>query len=375
MELTKQGILNHDTLIPGIRGYLVLVDKIEENKDSNPDITIESCKSLLEGLCLKGLSLLSDKYNQSKSLRTKCKNDLKVLTNLAFDEVYTDFVESQVHESLSNLLIDISVSNKIKDNAKRKVKEQAIAAIGKVSAIRNERGDISHGRDYPKTFESSVSLSKSIRSITDGICSFMIEQIAEKYRLKIQDEGKLIYNELEEFNVWLDETHSVLSVKVDFSKLLYENAYDKYEEYYLMEYLDSVDQDEDEVELPLDEPQTKIEENDKVQVSESPANDIEPEIQNQDNTSDVITLVSDFKSEKFWNNNRYEQVRLFAEEHNLNRDRLIEILNEFYYEQKRPLRDDVFPVLNVKPDLKERKTVVDSMTDRIVEFAVNLKID
>jgi len=203
----------------------------------------------------------------------------------------------------------------------------------------------------------------------------MIEQIAEKYRLKIQDEGKLIYNELEEFNVWLDETHSVLSVKVDFSKLLYENAYDKYEEYYLMEYLDSVDQDEDEVELPLDEPQTKIEENDKVQVSESPANDIEPEIQNQDNTSDVITLVSDFKSEKFWNNNRYEQVRLFAEEHNLNRDRLIEILNEFYYEQKRPLRDDVFPVLNVKPDLKERKTVVDSMTDRIVEFAVNLKID
>ena len=183
MELTKQSISNHSRLIPGIEGYLTLIDKIEENKSIHPDIAIETCKSLLEGLCLKGLSLLSDKYINSKSLRTKCKNDLKVLTNTAFDEVYTDYVESQVHESLANMLIDISVTQKIKDNAKRKVREQAIEAVAKVSAIRNERGDISHGRDYPKSQESSITLSKSICSITDGICSFMIEQIADKYVL------------------------------------------------------------------------------------------------------------------------------------------------------------------------------------------------
>jgi hypothetical protein len=89
MELTKQSISNHSRLIPGIEGYLTLIDKIEENKSIHPDIAIETCKSLLEGLCLKGLSLLSDKYINSKSLRTKCKNDLKILTNTAFDEVHT----------------------------------------------------------------------------------------------------------------------------------------------------------------------------------------------------------------------------------------------------------------------------------------------
>lgn len=114
MELTKQSISNHSRLIPGIEGYLTLIDKIEENKSIHPDIAIETCKSLLEGLCLKGLSLLSDKYINSKSLRTKCKNDLKALTNTAFDEVYTDYVESQVHESLANMLIDISVAQKSK---------------------------------------------------------------------------------------------------------------------------------------------------------------------------------------------------------------------------------------------------------------------
>ncbi|HZH86673.1 MAG TPA: hypothetical protein VFD77_05100, partial [Brumimicrobium sp.] len=190
MELTKQSISNHSRLIPGIEGYLTLIDKIEENKSIHPDIAIETCKSLLEGLCLKGLSLLSDKYINSKSLRTKCKNDLKALTNTAFDEVYTDYVESQVHESLANMLIDISVTQKIKDNAKRKVRDQAIEAIAKVSAIRNERGDISHGRVYPKRQESSIALSKSICSITDGICSFMIEQIAEKYLLKLKTQDR-----------------------------------------------------------------------------------------------------------------------------------------------------------------------------------------
>ena len=135
MDLIKQAISTHSRTIPGIEGYLTLVDKIEKNQNINPDICIESCKSLIEGLCLKALSLLSDNYNSNKTVRTKCKNNLTTLTSMAFDEVYSNYVESQIHESLANMLIDISVAQKIKDNAKRKIKEQAVETIGKVAAI------------------------------------------------------------------------------------------------------------------------------------------------------------------------------------------------------------------------------------------------
>ncbi|MFC3414766.1 type I restriction endonuclease subunit R, EcoR124 family [Algoriphagus hitonicola] len=374
MELTKQSISNHSRLIPGIEGYLTLIDKIEENKSIHPDIAIETCKSLLEGLCLKGLSLLSDKYINSKSLRTKCKNDLKILTNTAFDEVYTDYVESQVHESLANMLIDISVTQKIKDNAKRKVREQAIEAVAKVSAIRNERGDISHGRDYPKTQESSITLSKSISSITDGICSFMIEQIAEKYLLKLKTQDRLIYQDLTDFNDWLDEMHHVSTIKVDFSKILYENAYDKYEEYYYTEYIDLVETEEEATKEISD----TLEEEAKEVIAEAieAETSIEqpvPEKTEKSTEKKVEKLVTDFDEETFWTEDKIQALQEFAEAENLKVEELKVVVNEYLFSEKPPLRDDVAKTMLERPKLSELKTVVPSLTEKIMAFANDLK--
>lgn len=375
MELTKQSISNHSRLIPGIEGYLTLIDKIEENKSIHPDIAIETCKSLLEGLCLKGLSLLSDKYINSKSLRTKCKNDLKALTNTAFDEVYTDYVESQVHESLANMLIDISVTQKIKDNAKRKVRDQAIEAIAKVSAIRNERGDISHGRVYPKRQESSIALSKSICSITDGICSFMIEQIAEKYLLKLKTQDRLIYQDLTDFNDWLDEMHHVSSIKVDFSKILYENAYDKYEEYYYTEYIDLVETEEE----PDEKAVSTIEEEEVKEVieeaieaetlTEQPfAEETKKPIEKQ-----IEKLVTDFDEKTFWTDAKNQALQEFAEAENLKNEELKEVVNEYLFSEKPPLRDDVVKSMIERPKLSEFKSVIPNLTEKIMAFANDLK--
>lgn len=374
MELTKQSISNHSRLIPGIEGYLTLIDKIEENKSIHPDIAIETCKSLLEGLCLKGLSLLSDKYINSKSLRTKCKNDLKALTNTAFDEVYTDYVESQVHESLANMLIDISVTQKIKDNAKRKVRDQAIEAIAKVSAIRNERGDISHGRVYPKRQESSIALSKSICSITDGICSFMIEQIAEKYLLKLKTQDRLIYQDLTDFNDWLDEMHHVSSIKVDFSKILYENAYDKYEEYYYTEYIDLVETEEE----PDEEAVSTIEEEVKEVIEEAIEAETLTEQPFAEETKKPIEkqiekLVTDFDEKTFWTDAKNQALQEFAEAENLKNEELKEVVNEYLFSEKPPLRDDVVKSMIERPKLSEFKSVIPNLTEKIMAFANDLK--
>lgn len=385
MELTKQSILKHSRLVPGIEGYLTLIDKIEENKSIHPDIAIETCKSLLEGLCLKGLSLLSDKYINNKSLRTKCKNDLKALTNTVFDEVYTDYVESQVHESLANMVIDISVAQKIKDNAKRKVKEQTIEAVAKVSAIRNERGDISHGRDYPKTQESSIALSKSISSITDGICSFMIEQIAEKYLLKLKIQDRLIYEDLTDFNDWLDQMHHVSSIKVDFSRILYDNAYDKYEEYYYTEYLELLEssiENENIEEAPMisEELTVKIinEREDHPIMSDNEEFSYfdgaeEPE-ESSINATSAKQLVNKFDEDTFWSKRKHESIQRFAQKNNLNSEGLEELIENYLFTEKDPLRDEVVAIMKTKPKLQERQEVVRELISKIIELADLLRI-
>ncbi len=365
MELIKQAISNHSRLIPGIEGYLTLVDKIERNQSINPDIAIEACKSLIEGLCLKALSLLSDKYNSSKSVRSNCKNNLTTLTNMAFDEVYSNYVESQIHESLANMLIDISVAQKIKDNAKRKVKEQTVKTIGQVSAIRNERGDISHGRNYPKDQESSIKLAKSISSITDGIGSFMIEEVAIQYLAKLKEQEKLIYTDLEEFNEWLDEQHHVLSIKIDFSKLLYDNAYEKYEEFYFTEYMELVEVDETDTEAAAEV---------EVSDTEEPTEPI-PVLVEEVETEEQEDLVGDFNEAEFWSPEKDERLKAFSEAENLDDEGLKEIINEFLFTDKKPLRDDVVDIMRIKPSLRDRANVATEMTEKIVAFTDELNVN
>ena len=363
MDLTRQAILNTKTIIPGILGYLTLVLKVENNVSVNPDIAIESCKSLIEGLCLKTLTLLSDKYNGSKRIQSNCKNDLKKLTNMAFDEVYSNFVERQLHESLSTMIIDVSVSNRIKDKAKRKVKEQTKSAVAKISALRNERGDISHGRNYPKDQESSTILAKSIQSITDGICSFMILEIGTQYKAKNKEGKKLIYKELKDFNTWLDEIHNISTIKVDYSKLLYENAPDKYEEFYYAEYLEAVEIDLDSIKEEIDKASEEID--------EVVAPVVLVEVQNPT----FEYLVNKFNQDLFWTEKRNLKLLIFIADEKLKLDPFKELINNILFTEKAPLRDDIRSVMIELPALLKSKKVLLELTERILNLVEELKVE
>jgi predicted transcriptional regulator len=360
MNYTKQSILNYKTLLPGIEGYLTVVSKIESNINSNPDIAIESCKSLIEGLCKKALELLSDEYNEKKTIRKTCDNSLPDLVRIAFNQVYKKSFEIDIHTSLFNLLEkhekSISVQNKIQNliNVNSlSILENLEKSVVKLSVIRDTRGDISHGRIYPKREESGIHLSKSIASITDGICSFMIEEIAIQYKEKYKRKDRLDYEnkDLENFNLWLDNLHDVSSIKIDFSKLLYENAYDKYEEYYYLEYI--------------------------------PSNEILDEsIESKDTITDTITkhierefteLVTNFEEEKFWTAARSLLLEKFANQYDFEINGLKEIIEKYIAFDDEPLRDDIAKIMINKPTLSERKKTLLVMMEFIIDFAEDLK--
>jgi len=107
--------------------YQTIIQKIEENVESHPDMSIEGCKSLLEGL--------------SKFIWKQI--------DLSYDALIADKMDFQpvVRQAMTKLAdlnkdIELDFVNKV---------NKLIVSIGEV---RNKRGDISHGKLSPKEYFS-----------------------------------------------------------------------------------------------------------------------------------------------------------------------------------------------------------------------------
>lgn len=375
MKLTKQAIANHSQTISGLDGYSTVVDKIEKNKNDYPDIAIEACKSLIEGLAKKALELLSNEYNDKKKIRKNCDNHLPTLVRTAFLEVFTHSFELEIFQSLYELIPDESRVNRFRKNLKDNLLKKIENAVIKTSVIRDQRGDISHGRIYPKSDESDVNLSLAICSITDGICFYMINEMVRQYKYKLgQDsDGKLIYEQEHNYNNWLDDITDFPIKKINYSKVLFENDYDEYEARY-DEYLSSLEEDKV-------EPDVKSETED---VEEKTSKTKDTEIKDDSKVTHKRSaekpvvgkkevLVNTFDKTEFWNEEKESSVLKFTQAENLNPDKLKRIINEYLFTKQRPLRDSVVEALNEKPKLSERKMVVEDLIDRMIDMIDKLK--
>lgn len=402
MELTKQAIQKHKQDIEGLDGYITVINKIENNVSVNPDIAIEACKSLIEGLCKKALELLSEEYQTNKNIRKNCDNSLPTLVKKAFENVYRNKFEIEIHDKLYKLIRGKAKINKfIKVNTDA-IFENANDVIVKISVIRDNRGDISHGRIYPKKEESEIHLAKSIVSITDGICSFMTNEFSSRY-LELDLSGKkLIYEDLIDFNDWLDDKHNVLSVKVDFSKLLYQNAYDKYEEYYYSEYLEILEAEIEEIieevvaeEKPVEnakeEPKKEVAIENEEEISHS--EQIIKELQKQPTklteeeskklyeatfgrkkeVKPVVQLINTFDEKAFWTENRIQELEQFADTYSFYVEGLKKVIENYIAFNDEPRRDIIAPIMKYPPSLADRRTVLLVMLEEILDFANDLK--
>ncbi|TDE43191.1 hypothetical protein E0I26_11295 [Flavobacterium rhamnosiphilum] len=394
MELTKQAIQKHKQAIDGLDGYIIIASEIEDNVTLNPDIAIEACKSLIEGLCKKALELLSDEYKTTKSVRKNCDNNLPFLVKQAFENIYRNKFEIDIHNALYKIIRSKVKIDKFINTSAEIIFENTKEAILKISVIRDNRGDICHGRIYPKKDESEVHLAKSIASITDGICSFMINEFSSQYIVFEVSNKKLIYDDLISFNEWLDNKHNVLSVKIDFSNLLYKNAYDKYEEYYYSEeYLEIL---ENEIEEVVTE--EKIIES----ITESSKNEVIPEIGlseqilkaqqeipqlteeqskklyevtfgRKEEVKPIVQLINTFDEKTFWTEKRIQDLNQFADVNSFYVVGLKKIIEDYIAFNDEPLRDNIGKIMKHPPSLADRRTALLVMLEIVMDFANELK--
>lgn len=186
MKQTKVILKKLEAEYSNIDYYTIIIDKIENNVNDNPDIAIESCKALLEGLS-KFI------WNQVDSAYDSAKAD-----KMAFHVL--------VRESMNKLAdlnkdIELDFVNKV---------NKLIVSIGE---LRNRRGDISHGKLSPKEYFSDTQFAHLVVNITDNMLHYVLHCFSKVTVVK-----ELEYEDNPEFNEKLDAEN-------DFGFLSYSKAF------------------------------------------------------------------------------------------------------------------------------------------------------
>ena len=139
MQLTRKTIDDYIARNEWLSEFETILAEIEGNIEQEPDISIESCKSLLESIGKTILIKIDPTFNEGDA------------TKIDFGPLMKRVKEALVQKS--NEAEDVLMTS-------------MVTLAVQYSVIRNKRGDISHGRILPKEKRSSVHLAKTAKTFT-----------------------------------------------------------------------------------------------------------------------------------------------------------------------------------------------------------------
>lgn len=206
MRQTKDILIRLEKGYSNIDYYQLIVEEIEKNVETHPDISIESCKALTEGVSKFIWRQLDSSYDSVKVDKMDFPDIFKksiAILSLNSDLIETDFVK------------------------------RASALIQTIAEVRNKRGDISHGKLSPKQILSDVHFSNLIMQMTDGLVYYLLICFS---RIEVQKE--LEFDDNPEFNNYLDVENSFVNLR--YSKALFDQDIEAYRQE-LLNYLDTIE--------------------------------------------------------------------------------------------------------------------------------------
>lgn len=206
MNTLREIIERHSEENSEFRYYIPIIEKAERNEVDHPDITIECCASLFQGISKTIVRQLDPAFYagdfESLTLQKQVKHAFRYLA--AGD----DAVE---------LAFPVAVENLVRV----------------VGTLRNQRGDISHGRAVPKELQSDRSLARLVLNVAEPVMRYML---ATFFALQPWRVLAPPYEDCAAFNSYLDSLHPLPG------KPLYSRAlYDQYAEDYVLQLKDYQD--------------------------------------------------------------------------------------------------------------------------------------
>jgi hypothetical protein len=213
MTLTRNIIDLHKSSHEDFEYYIIILEKIENNFDKNPDISIESAKSLIEGI------------SKSILLRLDITKTEASVNKMEFPELFKNSCWS-IHRHIS-----------IEDD----FIHRSSTMIQRLAELRNTRGDISHGKASPKKDVSTAATAQMIMHITDAIVNYMLDAF---FKIDLSFKEQIVYESNIEFNEELDESFPLPGIT--YSRALFEQDKILYKEQ-LIEFTDrKIQEKEDE---------------------------------------------------------------------------------------------------------------------------------
>ncbi len=206
MKQTKIILLHIKEQYSNIDYYIKIVNKVEENVETNPDIAIESCKSLIEGVSKFILKQLDNTY------------DSRLIDSLDFHQLF-----KRTFNKLSEYC----------DNIEEDFINRVSSLVHLIGELRNRRGDISHGKLSPKAQISDSHFSNLVMHVTDALVFYILSCFS---RIEIQKE--LEYEDNQEYNEWLDEQNEFRNLS--YSRALFDQDIEAYKQE-LLNYQDSIE--------------------------------------------------------------------------------------------------------------------------------------
>ena len=208
------------------QGLMPYIEHIEDNIETNPNISLDATKSILE--CI-AKTILND-----KNIEFKEKEDLWPL----------------VKKSFSHLPVFVDLDSKDKEYTIRILSNLEWIVIW-IGSLRNKHWFLSHWNDLQAKKFDCYLLELAI-SACDVLSSFLIIAHSEDFK----DRSRIYYDECTEFNAWFDENNDSLEIAgiyISASRALFDQDIEAYkDEYYkyqndstaLIDSLENIDEDD-----------------------------------------------------------------------------------------------------------------------------------
>ncbi|MCR9234345.1 MAG: abortive infection family protein [bacterium] len=207
IELIKHNNKSH----PEFQYYIPLIEKALSNLSKHPDITIEICKSLLEGVSKSILERTTDQFSRA------------------------DLDKMDVAPLVKQATFQLRYHDNVYEDEFTRICFTLAQAMG---TLRNARADISHGKAVPKLKQSNEKLSTFSMQMTACIIHYMLDALfsippAISDSDEEEEEKVVKYEDNPEFNLYLDEERPIEG-RVLYSRALFE----QYNEDYLIQLSD-----------------------------------------------------------------------------------------------------------------------------------------
>lgn len=299
----------------GLTYYNDLLDIVDQYNEKKPDASIETCKAILEGLS----KLIIHKIKQEPISQLDKSTDFKDLVKRAL-EVLNE--ELQYFD---------------KDFVKR-----ITSIVQYIGEVRNGHCDISHGRASLKEQVSSKEFSQMISGFTESIAIYLLKKLDEVIMIEYHYDSE----QMEEYNTWLDESQKDFPIQTEkYSKILFEYDRNLYEARYLEEFL--------------------ILEDFKQQDQE------EQQEEEQQEEKGTAIQISEINSRYFTTDEQKSLIKELAEVENLNIKGLINILDNFFFDNESPTKDQYLELLKepIQDERTELLVLERKINDLIEELA------